>query len=63
MVCAGEILGAVSDPTVKIVLKGLSQDPPTAWTFLRGDFAGGGKKNPLKAFSPGVRSPAFRNGV
>lgn len=52
MVCAGEILGAVSDPTVKIVLKGLSQDPPTAWTFLRGDFAGEGERKIRSKPSP-----------
>lgn len=59
MVCAGEILGAVSDPTVKIVLKGLSQDPPTAWTFLRGDFAGGGEEKSAQSLLPRGKEPSF----
>lgn len=40
----GKFSVAFQPPAVKIVLKGLSKDPPAAWTFLREDFSWGKKK-------------------
>lgn len=59
MAFTGKILSVFSAPTVKIVLKGLSQDPPTAGTFLREDFPWGEKKLSDLSLLPRGKAPGF----